>query len=157
MKHLIIVVALFVIGSPAPAQFGARPRSADEVITKAAAKLTPTTAKRGETITWSFTVDLMPGWHTYPTRQPDPEADSYKTTIKPPKPGDLIFVGLPQDPPNPIKKAEPVLKIKELRYYENSATFELKAVISPKATPGEKKVTVRITFLVCDEQGCLAP
>jgi len=108
-------------------------------------------------VTWSFTVDLLPGWHTYPTRQSDPEADSQKTTIKPPKPDDLIFVGLPQDPPNPIKKALPGLKIKELRYYENSATFELKAVVSPKATPGEKKVTVPITFLVCDEQGCLEP
>jgi len=157
MKRLILVGILLLIPSPAHAQFGDRPRSASEVITKTAAQLTPTTAKRGEMVTWSFTVDLLPGWHTYPTRQSDPEADSQKTTIKPPKPDDLIFVGLPQDPPNPIKKALPGLKIKELRYYENSATFELKAVVSPKATPGEKKVTVPITFLVCDEQGCLAP
>jgi thiol:disulfide interchange protein DsbD len=157
MKRLILVALLLWISAPARGQFGARPRSADEVVTRAEAKLTPTTAKRGETITWSFTVELIPDWHTYPTRQPDPKADSYTSKVKPPKPGDVIFVGLPQDPPNPKTKAEPVLEIKELRYYENSATWELKAVVSPNASPGPKKVAVPFTFQVCDEQGCLAP
>src|SRR5205809_1774600 len=121
MKRLIPAILLLLIASPGRAQFDGAPRSADEVITKAEAKLSPTTAKRGEAVTWSFTVELIPGWHTYPTRQPEPEADSFTTKVKPPEPGDLIFVGAVQEPSNPIKKAEPGLKVKELRYYENTA------------------------------------
>src|SRR4026208_532707 len=116
MNRLLLVALVLLLGSPASAQFGARPRSTEEVVTKAEAKLTPTTAKRGETVTWSFTVELIPDWHTYPPRQPAPEADSFTSKVKPHKPGALVCFGVAKGPPNPKTKAEPALKIKELRF-----------------------------------------
>jgi thiol:disulfide interchange protein DsbD len=157
MKRLILIALLAFIGSRAHAQFGAGGRDFASAVPRAEAKIAPTTARRGETVTWSFTVELSPGWHAYPTQQPDPAADSFITKIKPPKTGDLIFVGTPIDQPNPLKRPEPDLKVKELRYYENTATWELKAVVSPNATPGPKTVEVTIQPPICDEVGCLPP
>ena len=47
-------------------------------VPKAWTSFEPSTAKRGETVTWRLTVELAPGWHTYPLQQVDPKAEDIK-------------------------------------------------------------------------------
>ncbi len=158
MNRFLLAVLLFPLATAAAsAQFGGPRPKANEVLTKAEATILPATAKRGETVTWRFTVEIIPGWHTYPTVQVHPEALSYVTKFKFPKAGDVVFVGPVIDPPDVLKMAEPALNIKEkeLRYYENKAVWERKLVVSPDATPGPKTVTVAVALQVCDDTGCL--
>src|SRR5205823_5390069 len=120
------------------------------------ATVEPATAKRGETVTWKVVVELIDGWHTYPTVQPDPEAGSYRTTFKFPGSGDLVFVGKVKEPIQKSKE-EPSLKIKDLREAFGKVVFERPLVVSPKATPGPKEVKATIRLQVCDKDRCLNP
>jgi thiol:disulfide interchange protein len=153
-RMLLAAVLVPLLATAARAQ---GQRTFDKVVKRVEATVEPATAKRGETVTWKLTVELAPGWHTYPTTQPDPAAQSYVNKITPPKGGAAVFVGTLAEPANPIKKADPVLNIKELRYYEGKVVWEHKAVVSPTATPGETTVEVPVKLLACDEKGCLPP
>ncbi len=156
MKRFLVTALLSaLVAGPACAQFGA-PRNFESVVPNVDLKFEPATAKRGETVKYRVTVDLAPGWHTYPTKQIDPEAQSNVTNFRLPKIDGLTFEP-PADPPNPMKKAEPALKIKEMRYYENQAVWEGKVTVAPTAAPGAKQVTLPVSLLVCDDSGCLPP
>jgi thiol:disulfide interchange protein DsbD len=155
-RFLLPALLSLLLSLPAFAQFGG-PRDFDAVVSKLEARFEPATARRGETVTWKMTIDIAPGWHTYPTQQPEAAASSYVNKITAPKSGDVVFVGSVVEPPNPVKKPVKEEGIKELHYYEGSAVWEYKAVVSPNATPGEKTITVPVTVLVCDDSGCLPP
>ena len=172
-RMLFAAVLVPLIASVAPAQFGGgatkhRP-SFNEAVPNIKATIEPSEAARGQTVTWRLTIQLIPGWHTYPTVQPEAAAKTYVNRITPLKAGDsltekgppeeiiLAFVGSPIEPANPLKKPEPIDDIKELRTYEGTATWEYKAVVVPDVTPGVKTIKVPVRISVCDEQGCLAP
>jgi thiol:disulfide interchange protein DsbD len=124
-------------------------------VPKAWTSFEPSTAKRGETITWRLTVELAPGWHTYPLQQVDPKAEDNVTTIKFPESGDVTFVGDVKEPAYK-SKAEPELGIREVHYLEDQVlVWERKAVISPNAKPGQISVTVPVRMQVCDANRCL--
>src|SRR5438067_13315437 len=100
MKRLRIVfftLLAAVIGAP-PVVAG--PRDFGVVARKVEARFVPETAKPGETVTWRLTIELIPGWHTYPTQQVDPKAEGQVNVIKFPTSPDVIFVDQLQDPPN---------------------------------------------------------
>jgi thiol:disulfide interchange protein DsbD len=143
--------------APACAQLGRGARSFDTAAPNVVATIEPATARRGEAVTWKFTIDVAPGWHTYPTKQVDPEAKSYVTKIDFTKleTKDVVMVGSLVEPPNVKTKPDPALDIKELRYYEGRAVWEAKLVVLPGAIPGEKAITIPVSIQVCDEQGCL--
>lgn len=122
-------------------------------------KVIPAEAKPGETVTVRITVQLNDGYHTYPLVQPDLRAADQinRLTFPDADPSGLIFVGTAKGPDNPTKKAEPALGIKEMHIFSGTATYERKAVVSPKASG---KVTVQIPkfqFMVCDENNCFPP
>src|SRR5438132_3719224 len=106
----------------------ARAQTFDDVFTKIEARFEPVTARPGDTVKWIFTVELIPGWHTYPTKQtdPSPNAESQVTKFKFPKPGqsEVTVVDKLKEPANSKKKAEPSLGIKELLYYEGTVVWE---------------------------------
>jgi thiol:disulfide interchange protein len=156
MKRFLLPALLpLLAAAPALAQFSGPSRNLRfPDVAEVEASVEPATAKRGETVTWRLTVELIPGWHTYPTKQNDPEASSSVNKITFPAPGDVIFVGDLQEPPNPVQKSEP--PIKELLWYEGKAVWERKFVVSPDATPGAKTVTVPVRILACQES-CLPP
>src|SRR5207253_10465601 len=67
----------------------------------------PATAKRGETITWKLTVELAPGWHTYPVnRLPKDGKFQQYTEIKFPSSPDVYFVGRVTDPSYRTERSE---------------------------------------------------
>jgi hypothetical protein len=130
----------------------------DKAVKKVEAKFEPAEAKPGQTVTFKLTIELNPGYHTYPVTQPDPAAASMTNVIKFPDPGTLVFVGTTADPKDYETKAEPDLGIKELRTVSGTVTFTRKAVVSPAAAAGE--TTARLAsfkLLVCDKNNCFPP
>lgn len=153
MKRLsLLSVTLLALGtSPALAQ----KLTFDTAVESVRAEIEPAKAKPGQTVTYRLIVKLTPGHHTYPTVQPDKKVTA-RNTIQLPDPGDLIFVEPVADPPGGKKK--PAGGGGTETYYEDGATWEIKAVVSPKATPGAKTVPLKkVKIQVCRENNCLAP
>lgn len=130
----------------------------EKAVKKVEARFTPAEAKPGETVTLTLTVELNDGYHTYPTAQPDPKAESMVNVLKFPAPGAVVFVGDTHDPKGFATKAEPDVGITELRYYTGSVTYTRKAVVSPKAKPGAAAVKLpEFSLSVCDKTNCFPP
>lgn len=130
----------------------------EKAVKKVEAKFEPAEAKPGQTVTFTLTVELNSGYHTYPVTQPDPAASTMTNTLKFPDPGTLIFVGNTIDPKDYETKAEPDLGIKELRTMSGTVTFTRKVVVSPKAAAGETTAKIdSFKLLVCDKNNCFPP
>ncbi|MDB5313101.1 MAG: hypothetical protein JWO38_7303 [Gemmataceae bacterium] len=130
----------------------------EKAVKKAEAKFEPAEAKPGETVTFKLTVDLNDGYHTYPTVQPDKQAEGMVNVLKFPDPGTVIFVGPVTDPKDFETKPVPELMIKELRECSGTVVFSRKAVVSPKAAPGPAAVKLAAFKLsVCDKTNCFPP
>ncbi|MGL6074068.1 MAG: hypothetical protein ACRC8S_07900 [Fimbriiglobus sp.] len=126
-----------------------------KAVKKMTASVEPAEAKPGQTVTWKLTLELEPGYTTYPTLQADKNAASMVNKFIFPDPGTVVFVGDTIDPPKFKKKAEPDASILELRYYEGKVVYEQKLVVNPKATPGEVKIELPAFKLsVCDNNNC---
>jgi thiol:disulfide interchange protein len=131
-------------------------RSFDAAVTKIEAITDVKEAEPGETIKVKVTVELSDGWHTYPTKQVDPQAQSQVTKFTGPEgPAKL---GSIEDPAGFIAKPELDINIQELRYYEKSVTWVIPVIINADAKPGVIDVAPKtIKLLACDEMGCLPP
>src|SRR5262245_9670729 len=132
-----------------------------QAVPQASVSIEPSTPTRGQTATWKLTLDLAPGWYTYPTEQPAPEAATNKTTFVFPPPGEVVFVGELGEPPVKTKSVEGLgtgLGTTEVRYLEGKVEWQRPLVVSPQAKPGETKVNVQATVIVCNQKGqCLLP
>ncbi len=166
----LLVSGLFLLpaafGSGASAQqpdFDFGPKSKrptfKDVVKEIRSTIEPAEAKRGQIVTWKLTVRLIPEWHTYPVRQIDANASSQVTEVefKDPEKAGVKLVGGIKDPPGFIAKEEPVLKIKELRYYEGEVVWTRKLKVLPQTEPGRRIVQTDVRILVCDKNGCLPP
>lgn len=131
-----------------------RNKKLQQAVPKVSAVVEPATAKPGETVTWKLTVELAPGWHTYPTTQPEEKAEQYTDKITFPKLDGVEFAG-PLQEPECKSKAEPAEEIKELRYCEGKATWQRSLKVSPDAKPGKLTIPVTMQMLVCDKSKCL--
>jgi plastocyanin len=130
----------------------------EKAVKKVEGTFTPAEAKPGQTVTFTLTVELHDGYHTYPVMQIDKGAAGMVNEITFPEPGKVIFVGAVQDSKDVKTKAEPELKIAELRYCPGLAVYTHKAVVSPKAAAGP--VSVKLTSFkmsVCDKDNCFPP
>ena len=96
---------------------------------------------------------MIPGWHTYPLSQTDPEAKLYVTAIKFPDTSSVIPVGEFKES-MPLSKAMPVLDIKKLLYYEGKVVWERPLLIWPEAKPGPVSVQAEVQLQVCDDNSC---
>jgi thiol:disulfide interchange protein len=117
------------------------------------AEVAPAKARRGDIVTLKITLDPTPGFHTYPTKQSDPNASAYQTRVKFLELPDLAAVGEFQEP-TPECKEEPDLKAK-VDIYQRKAVLERRFVISRQARPGLKTIKIQVGTLVCDDTGCL--
>lgn len=118
------------------------------------ARIEPFEAKPGQTVTYKITIKLNPDFHTYPTVQLDEKEKSNVSALQFADTPELIFVEPVADPPGAKMKIGP--EGGTLSYYEDEATFEIKAVVAPDAKPGEWSIPPkRVRFTVCDEQNCV--
>lgn len=151
----VALVAVFVPDPSARGEEKKKPGWYAKAVKKVEATFDPAEAKPGQTVTFKLVVDLNDGFHTYPTVQPDPGAENFVNMIKYPAAGNVIFVGKTIDPKDYDTKAEPLLKIKELRVVPGAATFARKVVVSPKAAAGMVEVKLdEFRLQVCDKKTC---
>ena len=153
MKRKWLPVALFAL---LPSLSLAQPKlTYDNAVKKIEGRFEPAEAKPGQLVTLKLEVQLNDGFHTYPTVQVDPEALSSVNKIVLPTDSDVIFVEETKDPPYKTKADPPIL---ELRYYPGGATWEIKAIVSPKATIGDRTIKLpKFEVLICDKSNCLPP
>lgn len=153
MRSLPFLLALFVIVTAATTKSHGQ-LTFNSAVESIQGKIEPATARPGQTVIYRLSVKLTPGHHTYPSLQLDPKSES-KNIIVLPDAGDLIFVDPVSDPPDAqlmMEKGETYL------YYPGGATWEFKAVVSPKATTGPKKIALKqFKVLICDKNNCLPP
>ena len=140
----------FFFGRPAVAQYKNLTDVAPARVT-----VSPEKARPGEVVTWKLEMNVIPGWHTYPTKQA-PDSDAPVTKLVFPTFGEFVFVGdlkeseakpapLPEEPQENGASGL-VLQI------ENAAVWERKFVVNPKAKPGKYKVKVDGRLIACDKQ-----
>jgi hypothetical protein len=158
-KFLLIPVACAaLVLAWVPASLAGAQKWYEKAVKKVSAEISPAEAKPGQTVTFSLTVELNEGYHTYPTKQIDKMAEGMVNSFKFPPAGHVIFVGELQDPKDPKTKADPEIGITELRYYEGKVTYTRKAVVSPKAPAGAATVKLASFKLsVCDATNCFPP
>lgn len=153
-RALVFVVSVAAALAVAPGSASAQ-KWYEKAVKKVEGKFTPAEAKPGQTVTFTLTVELNEGYHTYPLVQPDPKADAMVNVLKLPAADKLIFVGKPEDPKDFATKEESDLGIKELRYCPGTAVYTCKAVVSPKAAAGATAVKLTTFSLsVCDKNNC---
>src|SRR5262245_58833498 len=97
MRAVRKLIACFLVGVCAVATSFAQPRQFED-IAKPLVTVDPPKAKRGELVTWTLTIQLEPGWHTYPTIQEGDPNTSFVTKLRFPDFGPIVFVGSLQEP-----------------------------------------------------------
>ena len=148
MRFLPVAAIALLCAAPALAQN----QGFSDVVKKVSARFEPASAKRGEAVTWTLTIEVIEGWHTYPTKQADPNAESYTNRIKFPKENGVVFVGELTEPAT-VEKTEEGAKVAMI---EGSGTWKRTIVISPDAKPGKVAVKVPVKILACADR-CLPP
>jgi hypothetical protein len=154
LSAVVFAIALAALVAVAPGSANAQ-KWYEKAVKKVESRFTPAEAKPGQTVTFSLTVELNEGYHTYPTVQPDKMAAGNVNIIKFPAPGTVIFVGETHDPKDFATKEEPDVGIKELRYNTGVVVYTRKVVVSPKASAGA--ATVKLTnfsLSICDKTNC---
>ena len=168
----LTLLALFALAAPLAAQpFGdplpIAPAAGGGTLPKSFTRLAsldivvvPAKAKWGETVTVKLTVTPKPEAHswTYPAFPKDAGQTS-RNSIELPAPGDLVFIGTAADPavewktkPRDEKKPDGPKD----QYWDQSLTWEFKAVVSPRAKPGTTVVALPdVSVQVCDKDNCV--
>lgn len=137
-----------------PAQTSGITRFSD-VVTHLEAKVAPETLGPGQTGVLTISFDVAKGWHTYPTVQVDPAAESSINVFRFPNTADVIFVGEIKEPKFEVKAEAGV---KEFREVQGHAVWEKTFIVRPDAVAGAKKIKMTATILVCNDRGsCLTP
>ena len=158
MKRLALISFGLVVALASPAVAQRRPKlNFENAVQSIQGSIEPAEARPGQTVTYKVTVRLNPEWYTYPTEQLDGDFKQSRTTLKLPASSDLIFVERLTDPPDFKTKMS---SSGSYLYYPGGVTWEVKAVVSPNAAPGEKRVPLKaFTIVVCNEvtENCLAP
>ena len=154
----IVVLLAFACPAFAQAHFelpgsGFKARSFADV-GEITAEVVPAKAKPGQLVTLKLTVTPSHGWYTYPMNAP--AGQTGRNNLKPeptaePQVRTLYVVGPVTDPAGwkekPSTDRAPLLD----RVYKNPVTWELKAIVSPKAAPGPHPVSFDgFAIQICD-------
>ena len=149
-RTIVFALAVALIGATTSV---AQPLGFKDVVKRVEAKLDPATAKRGETVKWVLTIEMIPEWHTYPTKQKDPDFASFTNRYRFPKSADIIFVGDLREPKPGIQKE----KDAELLVLECTAVIEHDLVVSPSLKPGKYSIKIPVRVAACNKETCLKP
>jgi len=160
MTRSLSLLLLAITLSPAGAQFdddGTAPINAKKSsdVGSVSASIEPRVVRRGEEVTLKITVTPKKGAWTYPASPQDPKQSSKNSfDLSPTDP--LIFVSDVKDPTG--WKSKPRAENPALKddYYPAPTTWLLKAIVSPKATPGKAKAVLGAgtSLGLCTDSGC---
>ena len=125
-----------------PAWANAQSNDRMKVITS----LEPKEAAPGEVVTFKLHYEVVPGFHTYPTVQADPNAGDYVTKFKI-KAGPLESAGAVKEP-KPVESFDPDLKA-TVGHLEGTGDFEVPYKVKAGTAAGTVKVSVRVDTQVC--------
>jgi hypothetical protein len=157
-RTLTLAVPFALVLAALPASPASAQKWYEKAVKKIEGKFSPAEAKPGQTVTFTLTVELHDGYHTYPTTQLDKQAAGMVNEIKFPADCPAIFVGKLEDPKDARTKAEPDLGILEMSYCTGTVTYTRKAVVSPKAPAGAATVKLaKFSLSVCDKDNCFPP
>ena len=158
MRYCLSTVATVMALSLALAEDDKKPEWYKESVKTVEASFEPKNASPGETVTLKLTVELKPGYKTYPMKQPDPNVFGMVNSVKLPEDAPLEFVGTFTDPKGFKSNPEPELGIKELRIYVKKVTYSQKAKVKAGAELGTITVTIpKFTLSVCSGDTCFPP
>jgi hypothetical protein len=132
-------------------------KSFENGVKKIEGSFSPAEAKPGQTVTFSITIELNEGYHTYPIVQKDKGAENFVNGFKFSTPDKVIFVGKTNDPADVKTKFEEALKC-NVQYCTGKVVYTRKAVVSPKSAAGA--VTVKLPSFdinICDDENCFPP
>ncbi len=138
--NVIFFLSLFAFGGLASNRaLSANPKTFEQAVKTFQVRFEPAEAKPGETVTLKITLEPVRGFHTYPTKQPNPRVADQINRFQFPNDGPVIFVGDLKDPPGAHDELDPAENVEKL-VYTGSATWERTAVVSPDAKPGEVSI-----------------
>ncbi|MBV9123679.1 MAG: hypothetical protein JO112_10010, partial [Planctomycetes bacterium] len=115
--------------------------------------VTPAAAARGQTVSWKLTLEMAPGWHTYPTHQSAAGSQDFVNQFEFPNYKDVVFVGRLQEPPSQTHIEGGIV----FQSIEGKGTWERPLVVRENAEPGAKEILVPSVLLACDANHCLPP
>jgi len=114
--------------------------------------VTPHSARRGQTVIWKMTTNILPQYHSYPLQQPPDSKDpSLITDLVVPKFGPFVFVGSPTGPPGGALEDIEGTKASAIRGH---GKWEWRFVVHPDAEPGKYTVPLHVLMTACDDQNC---
>ena len=155
----LTVTAEEALASPAPPPRVVTTQGQERIQVSAA--LDPLAARRGQELNLKISYDIRPGFHSYPTKQSDPNAQPFVTNISFAASEDRqakapAVVELVGDWKNSTTRemAEPKLDIKRMDSFPaGKATIEGVVRIKPDTKPGLHPVVVRVHSQVCEDDG----
>src|SRR5262245_5474128 len=127
------------------------------------AQISPKEAKRGEVVTYRITIEPKGGFWAYPVNPPNPmqtrSSFGFPVAANKGTPVEdviLVLAGPVTDPATAKWEIHDKNGMVSFVSYQ-PVTWELKAIVSPKTTPGEKTVKlddIATQIQVCDERLC---
>ena len=120
--------------------------------------VTPREARPGETVNFSVTAKLAPGWHIYGFSKVQPANGPKVTQFDLFDPAGLTVKGewTPNPAPTP-KKEEAFPDLPFVEIHEGEVTWSIAMVVPAGTVPGEKSVRVQASYQICSDQTCSFP
>lgn len=160
-KTGMVLALVAAVGLLAATRVQAAPtKSFDEAAKDLQCQIEPASVKRGQTVTFRFSFELAPGFHSYPLAQDPKQADveGFVTGIsfndKSAK-AVLVPVGKFIEPTFETVPYELSKTGGTIRYVFGKPVWERKLVIRPDAEPGVKTIKIKLDVQACDKHGCL--
>lgn len=125
------------------------------------AKVTPATAKPGDTVTYSLEVTIDEPWHIYAFEKED-APESKEARPEPTKfdffdTDGLTLSGDWTTDPKPTARVDPAFNNAVIESHEGKVTFQVKMKVPKDAKPGKHILRNQIYFQACDPTKCLPP
>ncbi|MBI3468113.1 MAG: thioredoxin family protein, partial [Planctomycetes bacterium] len=115
------------------------------------ARITPATAKPGDTVNLEVTAKLDPGYHTYDVEQPELKALATQIILERTDPlrGSGRWTG------TPVEEKNDELLGGRIRLHETSPTWSQAFKIPADAATGRYTIAGKVRFQVCNDKTCL--
>jgi len=147
-----------ILTSPADEPLLPKPKKQDwtkQVLSSFKVTVEPAQLKPGQVGTFRIELELKPDSYTYPLQQPEPGAAQEVNRLSWPEPGSILFVGSASSSKNYKTKSEPILKVKEYRFYTDRVTYERSFVVHPAAAAGPLTIELpAFEFAACWKGQC---